>query len=364
MKIGIDAHRLSYQEIDTSGGVYISQLVQCMDKIAAGDSLFLYVKQADEDHVWPKGLQRCMRRPILGGDVIWRQLSLPMAALQDRVDVLFIPFHSVPICWPKRLVVAIHDVAFVKAPHCFPPKVRAYLRYVTAFAVRRASHIIAVSDATRDDLIEVYGTSPERITVAHLAPRPIFTYEVTEADSSVIQRFGINTPFFLFVGGADPRKNLPAAVSAFALLVGKNDIDFDFVVTGRGIEAEGFRVAPRVRERIKFIGYVATAELVALYSLAVALVYPSFYEGFGIPLVEAMSCGCPVIAADVSAIPEVVGDAGLLVDPRDPSAIAEAMSQCLSTPTRRSLREQGLRRSRQFSWEEAAAKVYRVLKSS
>lgn len=340
------------------------ELLPRLERVAAAeDQIFLYLKKSEGGYFWPQGLHRSAARQIKGGDVVWRQVALPAMALSDAVDVLFIPFHSVPVVWVRKLVVTIHDLAFVKVGHCFPPDVRSYLTWTTRFAARRADHIVTDSEATRQDLIEVYGLPPERITVVYFAGQAIFTDQPSASECAVLHRLGIRQPYFLFLAGSDPRKNFPSALAAFADLVEIYSSKIDLVVTGKGMNLATLPVTDRVRGRIRLPGYVSSQELAALYRSASALVYPSLYEGFGLPLLEAMSCGCPVVASNVSSIPEILGDAGYLVDGNSPKEIAQAMVKCLDDSNRAILRTRGLTRSKLFSWEEAASKLYQVLKS-
>jgi glycosyltransferase involved in cell wall biosynthesis len=368
MRIAIDAHRLSEREIDTSGGIYISELVTFLDRLGKEDEFYLYVRTKDGEHCWPASLRRCVPRPLGGGDVVWRQLALPLAALVDRTDALFVPFHSVPLLWPKPLVVTIHDLAFVRAPHCFDRRTFLYLQRVTAFAARRATRIVADSRATRDDIVKFYTIPPERITVIYPAARPVFTITANaHRDEAALERLGVTRPFFLFTDGANSRKNLPAAVAGLSILVRHLGAQCILAVTGNGVEPRIDQLLGHdrsMRRYIRPVGRVSVDDLASLYRSAAALVYTSFYEGFGLPIVEAMSCGCPVIVAERSCMPEIAGAAGMLVEPDSPWNVADAMLECLNPHANATLRESSLARSREFSWETAASQLYHALQEA
>ncbi|RME69436.1 MAG: glycosyltransferase family 1 protein, partial [Chloroflexi bacterium] len=227
-------------------------------------------------------------------------------------------------------------------------------------SVARADHVIAVSEATRQDLIELYGTPAEKISVLYHGVASHFRPQTDPACLHRLrQRYGLGErPFILSVGTIQPRKNFRRLIQAFARL----DPPYTLVIAGgRGWgESDIFAEAVRLglQDRVHFPGFIADDDLPALYSAAELFVYPSLYEGFGLPALEAMACGTPVVASNRSALPEVVGEAGLLVDPLDVGAIAGAMAQVLTTPElRQKLSEAGQRRAAQFTWDGVARQL-------
>jgi len=264
------------------------------------------------------------------------------------------------------LVVTVHDlIPLVCAESGRSGFVRAFREQVPG-AVGRAAGVIAVSGHTRDDLIRVLGVPSGRITVIPEAP-PGFCRPVarSEAREHVLRLYGIRAPFFLYVGGFSARKNVRALVQAFSVIAGRLWGHELLLIAGAPDRtyAQVQALAHRLRctSRVAFLGRVEAEDLPYLYSGAEAFIYPSLYEGFGLPPMEAMACGCPVICSDATSLPEVCGDAALLVDARDVDAIAGAIrevAECHELATR--LRERGLERARAFSWRTSASRTLNV----
>jgi glycosyltransferase involved in cell wall biosynthesis len=260
------------------------------------------------------------------------------------------------------LVATVHDLSFVRHPEFFTAKQRAWHRLVDARRLlARAAAVAAVSLHTKEDLIELFGIAPERIAVVSPAADPSLTPRTADEVAALRRRLGLARPFFLYLGAIEPRKNIAGIITAFAAM----PKDVDLVIAG----GPGWLDAPvrdrarssPARDRIKFLDYVPPADKPALYSAAVALVYPSFYEGFGIPPLEAMACGTPVIASHATSLGEVAGDAGLLVDPHSVEEIAAAMLAVLEDHDLAALmRERGLARARMFDWDASAEALERL----
>lgn len=303
-------------------------------------------------------------------DRMTERFDLPRIEWFVRFDLLFAPNFVPPSTRTRSLVVTIHDLAFRLHPETAPQSTRWWLSRVER-TLERATRIIAVSEATKRDLLELYGVSNERVAVipngvdgrAFHPPSP-------EDVARVRRRFGIAGPYLLFLGGIEPRKNLPALVRAFAQL--PPDVRPALVLAGGSVEwnTEGrdalegaLRELPwQIGERIVLTGYVTEVEKVALLGGAESLVYPSLYEGFGLPVLEAMACGTPVVTSDAPALAEVGGDAALLVDPRDPAAIAAGIERVLRDgELRTELTAKGTARAASYSWEQTARRTAEVL---
>lgn len=302
----------------------------------------------------------------------WERLSerrdLPRVEWFTRFDVLFAPNFVPPPTRTRRLVVTVHDLAFRRYPDTAP---HATLRWLSRFedALERAVRVIAVSESTREDLLELYGVDPDRVSVVpHGVDREVFRPPSAEEVARVRARYGIDGTYLVFVGGLEPRKNLPRLVRAFARLPGGPRL----VVVGSWVpwNPEGVdQLRPVVeglpaeaRRRIHFTGYVDEGDKVALLGGAAGLALPSRYEGFGLPVLEAMAVGTPVLTSNVSALPEVAGEAALYVDPEDEEQIADGMRRLLEDDgLRDSLREKGLERAGRFTWEETARRTAAVL---
>lgn len=299
------------------------------------------------------------------------RFDLPRIEWFTRPDVLFGPNFVPPPTRARRLVVTVHDLAFRRFPETAPHSTRWWLARLDR-TLGRATRIIAVSESTRRDLLELYGVEPARISVIPLGvDRSMFRPSPRDATEGMRSRFGLDGPYLLSVGGIEPRKNLPAVLSAFARL----GPDLRLVIAGAGVDwnpegtgllREALRSLPaETRRRVVQTGYVSEGDKVALLSGAEALVYPSLYEGFGLPVLEAMACGTPVVTSDRSSLPEVAGEAALLVDPDDPEAIAVAVDRVLSEGRlREHLREAGLERAAGFTWEGTAQATADVLRGA
>lgn len=297
------------------------------------------------------------RRPVVR--ILWEQFWLPFALQADRADVLHSLGYVQPLACPARSVLTVHDLSFLLHPGNFNRGNRWYLSTFTRLSVARADRIVAVSENTKRDLVSLLGVSPGKVAVVYHGIeehfRPIDDRGSIEAFRA---RVGLSSPFVLFFGTIEPRKNLQTLVTAFAELK-RSGLPHKLVIAG----AKGWQWEPvfaaverlGLGEDVMFPGYVTYVDQPLWYNAADLFVYPSLYEGFGFPPLEAMACGTPVVASATSALPEVVGDAGLLVDPRSVKALAEAMGQVLGHPeTAATMRAQGLARASAFTWREAA----------
>lgn len=292
---------------------------------------------------------------------IWHRLNLPAPRptwWTGPVDVFHAPdFMLPPLPGGLPSLLTIHDLSFVHAPETFVPGMRTLLGAAVPRSVRRATHVIAVSEATKQDLVNLYGTLPEKISVIYAGVQPHF--RPIEDTLAIRTRYGLSdAPFILTVGTLQPRKNHLRLVQAFVRM---DAPDHKLVIAGgKGwiydeVRAEVERLG--LAGRVLFPGFVADEDLPALYSAAEMFVYPSLYEGFGLPVLEAMACGTPVVTSDTSSLPEVVagGEAGLMVNPLDVDALAEAMGRLLLDATlRANLIEKGRAQAAGFTWEKTA----------
>lgn len=321
------------------------------------DTLIVYARAHSID---PNGQFILREAPALSerrtARVAWEQIGLPRAIAADRLDL----FHGAAFALPYRLsspaVVTIHDLAFLRWPEQVPRRRGLYLSRAVRSAAARAERVIAVSEATRRDVIELLEVAPERVDVTYLGVDPLFRRTAGEAIAAFRHRYELTHPFILAVGTREPRKNLPALVRAFASL--RDQIPHDLIhVGGAGwlsAELEQAIADARLGDRLRFIDFVPHDELPLWYSAADCFVLPSLYEGFGLPLLEAMACGAPCIASNRSSLPEVGGDAALFCEP-DPPAIAEALLPLLHDgELRQRLRERGPSRAARFTWERTA----------
>jgi glycosyltransferase involved in cell wall biosynthesis len=275
--------------------------------------------------------------------------------LQRPPDLFFAPSHVVPFLVRGRALTVVHDLAFERYPDAYAPGALAYLRLTTRWAERRCPRLITVSEATARDLVELHGVDRRRIAVVPLAGsspgRPVDRVAARRR----VAALRVDRPYVLHVGRVEPRKNQLTALAAVERLP-----DLILVSAGPIVDEE---VAGRLRasDRCRVLGRVAAEDLEALYGAAQALVFPSLYEGFGLPVLEAMRRGLPVVTAAVSSLPEVGGEAALYVDdPMDAEGLAAALERALSQRDR--LRRLGRARAAQFTWERTAAGVATVIR--
>jgi glycosyltransferase involved in cell wall biosynthesis len=287
---------------------------------------------------------------------------------QDHLDLLFVPAHVLPIRPARRNVVTVHDLGFRRFPHAHRPLSRFYLELSTRWAALRATRLIAISQATAADLRNFYGVASNRIRVIYEGVDPSFR-PVRDAGErlATLRTYGLGQrPFFLAVGTLQPRKNLGTLLDAFRRFLEVTECDAELVLAGRpGWDATALerRIAELdLGNRVKRLGFVADDDLPALYGAALAYVQPSLYEGFGLTVLEAMACGTPVVASNTSSLPEVVGEGGLLVDPGDPGAMADALVALAANPELRDqLAEAGRTRAVSFTWTRCARETLAVL---
>ncbi|WP_322822496.1 glycosyltransferase family 1 protein [Chloroflexus sp.] len=361
--IDIDASRVTVAQ-RTGTERYSYELIAALDRVAPSDVHFRLYINGRRDQLPPvseRATIRDIRLPRL-----WTHLRLGPTSWCARPDVLFVPAHVVPLLHPPT-VVTIHDVGYRAFPETHTTRRRLELELTTRWSLRTARHVITISHATKRDLIKWYGADPHRITVTYLGCSSIFTPPADpRAVAAITAHYGLGQrPYLLYIGTVQPRKNLSRVIDALALTIAAG-YDLDLVIAGkRGWLSEP--IARRTGElgianRVHFTGFVADADLPALLAGALAFVFPSLYEGFGMPVVEAMACGTPVITSTSSSLPEIAGDAALLVDPLDTNAIAAAIMRLSDDDDlRATLRRRGLARARLFNWETCARQTLAVL---
>ncbi|MBN1679051.1 MAG: glycosyltransferase family 4 protein [Anaerolineae bacterium] len=300
---------------------------------------------------------------------IWHRfrVPLPVEAFVGRVNLFHATDFTLPPTLPgTRTILTVHDLSYVRAPETATPVLKAYLDTVVPRSVRRAFHILADSQATKDDLIELYGTPPEKITVLLSGVtarfRPVADEQMRLA---VCQRYTIpDNPYIFSIGTVQPRKNYTRLIQAL-LALGPGFKDIHVVIAGgRGwLDDPIYRTVEEtgLADRVHFIGFADDDDLPVLYSGAACLAYPSLYEGFGFPILEAMACGTPVVTSTVSSMPEVAGDATLLIDPYDVDALAGALRRLLSdSGLRDDLAERGFKQAAKFTWEQSAQHLRQI----
>ena len=366
MHIGINAHLLATTAGYRRAGIhqYIYQIVRHLP--ATGKTRYTgYTRLAEG---WePRADTRLAgtRLPTGGraARIAWEQVVWPLQARRDRLTLMHSMAFATPRLAPCPVVVTIYDLSFIENPEAFPAAQRRYLMAETAYSCRHAARLVAISDSGRRDIHRLYGVPLEQIDVvlpgvaAHYRPLP------AEQVAAFRQQQGLPDQFILHVGTLQPRKNIPTLLDAVARLGRRPELSL-VLVGGRGwiFDSIDERVeALGLSDRVRFAGYVDDEQLPLWYNAAAALVMPSYYEGFGLPVAEALACGTPVVAAATSSLPEAGGDVALYFDPRDADALAACLEQALDDPAvRHNARATGPAHAARFSWSQAGVDMAAV----
>jgi glycosyltransferase involved in cell wall biosynthesis len=282
----------------------------------------------------------------------WTQFQLPKLCARLQPDLLFSPVPELPLAFSYPAVVMVHDLIPLRFPRLTSPLTQ-YTRYYVPQVLRQVQHIICNSQATAQDLIDFFGISSAKITPIPLAHDAAHFRVIAASPASN------EPPYFVYVGRHDPYKNLHRLINAFAALLksfpGSSSPDYHLYIAGSAdprftptLQAQAAELG--LSHRVKFLDYVTYDQLPLLLNQAIAMVYPSLWEGFGFPVLEAMACGTPVITSNLSSLPEVTGDAAILIDPFNAAELTAAMRQVMDTSTRAQLRAAGLARASRFSW--------------
>jgi glycosyltransferase involved in cell wall biosynthesis len=351
MRIGLDASRATVAH-RTGTESYALNLIRGLLAAQPAHDWLLYFRDPPAPGVFPTGTPRIIPFPRA-----WTHARLSLELfLSPRPDVLFIPAHVLPLIHPLPTVVTIHDLGYLRFPQAHPFSQRLYLDLSTRFSARAATHLLADSLATKNDLVHFCHTPPDKITVVY----PGRDETLTRVDPAHLRaKYNLPDHYLLHVGTLQPRKNISRLIEVFSL----QPSSFSLVLAGKpGWLSAPLLAAARQHPHIRVLDYVPDDDLQGLYSGATAFVFPSLYEGFGFPILEAMACGVPVITSNTSSCPEVAGDAALLVDPTDTSALASALTRLLSdADLRAALIAKGYEQIKKFSWTRAARETLSVL---
>lgn len=370
MRIAIDAHSVG----TGLGGneSYATNLIEALAEIDQTNRYTLYVTRREAverfDNRWPNF---SVRSTLPHTPLIRIPLTLSAELRRNPVDVLHVQFTAPPFS-PCPVVVSIHDLSFEHLPQTFKWRSRNQLRITVRRTARQAAQVIALSEYARNDIVNTYKVSPDKISVIPLSAGGHFQPVRNEEElQRVRQTYGIEGEYMLSVGAIQPRKNLARLVAAYSHLRGSKPEGKlpKLVLAGKcaWLYDETLRAIKNLQlsDSIILTGYVPESDLPALYSGALCFIYPSYFEGFGLPPLEAMQCGVPVIAGDRTSLPEVVGDAGILVDPFDVDALAAAIEKVLNDSSLRArLSVQGLARAKLFRWRETAHKTLAVYRKA
>jgi len=368
LNVGLSAHLMSLGK-DYRGAGATWYIYHTLSHLPAADPELCYTAFLNEPRFSPpQGMRvRRSRWPTSTpyGRIAWEQLAAPLALRRERVDVLHGMAFVAPWLSPCPTVITVLDLSFLRFPAAFKAFKRTYLGLMTRLSVRRAAKVIAISESTRQDVIDLLGVPAERVERIYCGADPGYRPLPTGEVSAFRREKGLPPRFVLFLGTIEPRKNVTRLIEAFAALIAAEPRQMAGVplilAGGRGWLSEP--IYARVEElglgdRVRFVGYVPEEQKALWYNAATCFCYPSLYEGFGLPPLEAMACGVPVVTSSVSSLPEVVGDAGLTVDPLDRAALCEALRRALfDRDLRADLAVRGPARAQRFTWSEAARKT-------
>jgi len=353
LTIAIDASRTtSAQRTGTEN--YALRLTRALIALESPHQFRLYFRDRPPEDLFPRRPNVTLR--VIPAPRLWTHTRFAAALFRDRPDVTFVPAHTLPLVFPGPGVVTVHDLGYLYFPAAHPSRARRYLDWSTRHSVRRAARVLADSVATAQDVAAHYGVPESRITLVYPGVDEAL-HPVTDpaALAAVRARYGLPERYLLFLGTLQPRKNIARLVEGYSrwrARSGRSDVAL--VLAG----PQGWLFDPawlHGAEDVIRPGYVRDEDVAALYSGALALLFPSLHEGFGFPVLEAMRCGTPVITSTTSSLPEVAGDAALLVNPRDSNAIADAIERVLTdSALRRRLIAAGFEQAQAFTWARAA----------
>lgn len=375
MTIGFDGSR-AFSKDRTGTENYSYQLLKALSQIDRKNKykiytrITLYATAVVKSVNWPGNFEF----KEIHWSRLWTQGGLALQTFKDDLDVLFVPAHTLPLVRKPGLktVVTVHDLGSEYLPAMHQLKQVLYLKMMTHFQLKSATKIIAVSKTTRDDLVRKVGIDPKEIEVIYEGyDKQSFSahknkFKVPSSKLKVDTLVNSLSNYFLFVGTIQPRKNLERVILAFYKIY-KNYNNYKLVIAGsKGWLSDSIYSLPKelgIEDRVKFLGYVSEKDLAALYSRAIALLFPSLFEGFGLPILEAQACGCPVITSNISSMPEVAGKGAVLVNPYEVEDIIRAMERVQGTGYRVQLIKKGFDNVKRFSWEKCARETLKVLEA-
>jgi glycosyltransferase involved in cell wall biosynthesis len=396
MMIGIDASRANERQ-KTGTEWYAYHLIQALKKLDDKNSYTLYSFDPLQDGLedLPPNFKSRVLRSVT--DVLWTQLRLSIEMLFRPSDVLFVPAHTIPLIHPKATVLTVHDLGFEYFPDLYKKvpigltslrwllEIGArivtlgrygnseydYHRWAMRFGVKHATRIIAISEFTKKDVVKRFGADPERvIVVGHGFDQSLYRPQ-KEGEKVKSRRILQLRPYILFVGRIEKKKNVDGLLRAYHLLRSRLSKPYKLALIGKpGFGYEGFRdqvrgFPPVFRRDIHFLGWVPEDETAEFYRNAALFAFPSYFEGFGIPVIQAMASGVPVVCSNTTSLPEIAGDAALLVNPDDPEKMAETMQKVMQDSRLQDLLiDKGIRRAQKFSWEESARKTLKVIQQA
>ncbi|MCL4366526.1 glycosyltransferase family 4 protein [Patescibacteria group bacterium] len=396
MVIGFDGSR-AFVPNRTGTENYSYQLLKALAKIDKKNTYIVYIRSRNNKEEWPDNFQF----KLINWSRLWTQGGLAKQTFKDKLDVLFVPAHTLPLIKKPGLktVVTVHDLGSEYLPSMHQLKQRLYLGFMQKFQLKTVTKIIAVSKATKEDLVKKVDIDPKKISVVYEGyDKEKFKVQNSKfkIDQTIKKYNLMYQNYFLFVGTVQPRKNLKSLILAFNRYISSSNLDnrqdlgfmnndlrfkndeiknhqssiinhqlLQLIIAGsKGWLSEEIYALPKklgIEERVKFLGHVPDEDLPALYSGAIALTFPSLFEGFGLPILEAQACGCPVLTSNVSSLPEVAGKGAVFVNPENIEEIVEGMRKVQSSRYKVQSVKVGFENVKRFSWDKCARETLEVL---
>ena len=360
MRIAIDARKLH----DFGIGTYVRNLVHWLARLDKKNEFILFCQPDDCEHIERLGTN-FQPVPVRSHNYsVAEQLTVPLALTRSKADLFHAPHYVLPALTPCRSIVTIHDCIHLMFPQYLPGRLaHVYAQVSFWIAANRSARILTVSEASKRDILRFFPISSDKVDVIYNAIDDRFNQIPLQTDiDRVRERYQINDRFLLYSGNVKPHKNIERLIDAFNRLRQEGFNDIKLLITGSEVSRHATlrRAVHRynLHHQVRFLGFLSADTLAILYRLADAFVFPSLYEGFGLPPLEAMASGTPVLTSNLSSLPEVVGDAALLIDPYDPASIAEGLRRILSDHKLRALLvERGQKRAATFSWEASVKRI-------
>ena len=363
MRIGIDARKLH----DFGIGTYIRNLLRQLARMDDRTEFVVFCRPEDRETLSTLGENFRAVPETAANYSVSEQLRIPLALQREGVTLFHAPHYVLPPLVRCRSVVTIHDCIHLMFPQYLPNRLAfGYARTSIGLAARRATRVLTVSESSKRDILRFVDTEPEKIDVIYNAYDERFAIDPAEEDVvRVRERYQLQDEFVLYAGNVKPHKNLERLIDAFHIVRNRGLDHLKLVMIGDEISKyTALRRAVhrhQLHKYVRFLGYLPEETLAVMYRLAGVFVFPSLYEGFGLPPLEAMASGTPVVTSNVSSLPEVAGDAAVLVDPYDPHAIADGIYRVLTdADVRKDLRRKGVARAGQFSWEQSVRRVRKI----